>query len=82
MSKRSVAIGSWPTPDKPSTTVEVPTRLLEEFREDARVVLRHPWIIGIPLNEVLLKRLFENRKLRGELREEFDVFLVPKQGKI
>jgi len=51
MDKNSVAIGTWPTPQRPST-IEIPTKFLEEFKRDARVVIRHPWIVGIPVNEV------------------------------
>jgi len=78
MRKGSVAVGTWPQPERPSTTVEIPIKFLEEFKVDARVVVRHPWIVGIPLNEVLLRKLIGDRGLYKELIEEFDVMLVPK----
>ncbi|MBA7685896.1 hypothetical protein ES703_94327 [subsurface metagenome] len=41
MKNGSVKIGTWPTPERP-LTVEIPTKLLQEFKRDARVVIRHP----------------------------------------
>ena len=34
---------------------KIPPELLKEFAAEARVVVRHPWIIGIPVPEKLLK---------------------------
>lgn len=71
------AIGTWPTPEQP-VSVEIPVRLLREFEKDARIVIRHPWIVGIPLPEVLLKRILENPKAYRELMGKFDIMFVPK----
>lgn len=70
-SKRRVAIGTWPTPERPPK-IEIPARLLREFERDVRVVIRHPWLIGIPVPERLLKREIL-KKFKG-----FEVMLVPK----
>lgn len=33
----------------------VPTELLREFKAEPRIVIRHPWVIGIPAPELFLK---------------------------
>ncbi|MCK4795578.1 MAG: hypothetical protein KAV87_68240 [Desulfobacteraceae bacterium] len=38
MKNGSVNIGTWPTPERP-LTVEIPTKLLQEFKKDPRFVL-------------------------------------------
>lgn len=73
MSKRSTPrIGTWPTPDKPAT-IEIPGDLLKEFGKDARIVCKHPWLIGIPVPDRMLKPEIL-RKFT-----DFEVMLVPKQ---
>lgn len=34
----------------------IPAKILREFQGDLRVVIRHPWTVGIPPNEFLLKK--------------------------
>ena len=77
MEDETVKIGTWPTPEKP-VSVEIPVRLLREFEKDARIVIRHPWVIGIPVPDVLLKRIQENPKAYRELTEKFEIMLIPK----
>jgi hypothetical protein len=47
-------IGSWPTPEKP-VTIEIPKKLIQEFETDIRIVIKHPWVVGIPIPELMLK---------------------------
>lgn len=53
--------------------IKIPVDLLKEFKRDVRVVVRWPWLIGIPIPEVLLKP-----EILQQFREEFDIMLVPK----
>jgi len=53
----------------------IPEELIKEFGKELRVVIRHPWINGIPIPE----RLLNSEVLKGLLKEEFDVFIAPKQ---
>ena len=73
MAKNPNAIGTWPTPEKP-LSVEIPISLLKEFERDARIVIRHPWIIGIPVLDVLIKpELGKKIDTNG-----FEVMIIPK----
>ena len=56
--------------------IKIPVELLKEFKKDVRVVVRWPWLIGIPIPEALLKP-----EILQQFREEFDVMLVPKDIK-
>jgi hypothetical protein len=56
--------------------IKIPVDLLKEFKRDVRVVVRWPWLIGIPIPEALLKP-----ELIKQFREEYDVMLVPKDMK-
>ena len=56
--------------------IKIPVDLLKEFKRDIRVVVKWPWLIGIPIPEVLLKP-----EILQQFREEFDVMLVPKNMK-
>ena len=56
--------------------IKIPVDLLKEFKRDIRVVVKWPWLIGIPIPEVLLKP-----EILQQFREEFDVILVPKNMK-
>ena len=56
--------------------IKIPVELLKEFKKDIRVVVRWPWLIGIPIPEALLKP-----EILQQFREEFDVMLVPKNIK-
>jgi len=77
MKKYTPKIGTWPTPEKP-ISVEIPVRLLKEFEKDARILIRHPWCIGIPVPEVFLKNLQKNPVVFRELTEKFEIMLIPK----
>jgi len=56
--------------------IKIPVDLLKEFKRDVRVVVRWPWLIGIPIPEVLLKP-----EIIQQFREEYDIMLVPKNLK-
>lgn len=61
----------------PSETLEfrVPTELLREFKDEPRIVIRHPWVVGIPAPEILLNEdILKKINYSG-----FEVMLVPKQ---
>ena len=53
-------------------SVVIPKDLVSEFDEELRIVIRHPWIIGIPAPEALIKSELIRKS------EMFDVMLVPK----
>jgi len=55
--------------------IRIPKDLLARFEEEPRIVIRYPWIIGIPIPEWLLK----NPELLGRAAQEFDAFLIAKQ---
>jgi len=53
---------------------QIPPALAKEFGRDLRIVVRHPWVVGIPIPERLL-----SREMLGKLgAKEFDVMLTPK----
>lgn len=52
----------------------IPEDLAKEFGRELRVVVRHPWTVGIPV----LERLLRAEVLRKVL-EDFDVILIPKE---
>jgi len=52
----------------------IPEELVKEFSKDLRVVIRHPWVVGIPVPERLLK--IEALK---EIIKDFDVIITPRQ---
>jgi len=54
-------------------SIRIPVDLLKEFKTDVRIVIRHPWCIGIPVPEALLKP-----ELLEKFRE-FDIMLIPKR---
>jgi hypothetical protein len=56
--------------------IKIPVDLLKEFKRDVRVVVRWPWLIGIPIPEILLKP-----EILQQFREEYDIMLVPKNIK-
>ncbi len=54
--------------------VKIPVELLAKYKVEPRFVIRHPWIIGIPVPEFLL-----DAKLREALKEaNMDVFMTPR----
>lgn len=71
LSKKSVAIGTWPTPEEP-ISVKIPATLLREFKKDVRFVVRRGETQGIILPDNLLRPGLVNQ-LKG-----FDIILVPK----
>ncbi len=55
--KGSIEIGTWPTPERPvEFVIRIPPDLVKEFKDELRIVIRHPWIIGIPIPERLLSK--------------------------
>jgi hypothetical protein len=51
----------------------IPVDLLAEFKDTPRIVIKWPWIIGIPVPEFLI-----NQELVKQIREAgFEVMLVP-----
>ena len=77
MKSDTVKIGTWPTPEKP-VLVEIPVKLLQEFEKEARIVIGHPWLVGIPVHEVLLKKLLKNPEVYRELTKRFEIMLIAK----
>ena len=53
--------------------IKIPADLLKEFKRDVRVVVKWPWLIGIPIPEALLKP-----EILQQFREEFDIMLIPR----
>ena len=55
--------------------IRVPVDLLQQFEIDPRIVIRHPWVVGIPAPEVLMKPdVLESIKASG-----YEVMLVPEE---
>jgi len=52
----------------------IPKELLEQYEKEVRIVVRFPWIIGIPVPDYLLKRIEILSKVK-----EFDLMFVPKE---
>ena len=73
MADGSIKIETIPLPER-TLSIEIPNNLLQEFKRDARIVIRHPWVVGIPVPERLLKPGLL-RKFKG-----FEIMLVPKAG--
>jgi hypothetical protein len=56
----------------PPLAFSIPEELAKEFGRDLRVVIRHPWIVGIPVPE----------RLRPEVLKgiaDFEIIVAPKQ---
>lgn len=67
-------IDTVPLPEYPvDINFEIPRELIKEFRSELRVVVRFPWIVGIPAPDYL----FKNPEIFGGL-EKFEVMIVPK----
>ncbi|NLH74370.1 MAG: hypothetical protein GX456_15060 [Verrucomicrobia bacterium] len=66
-----------PIPNKP-LSIEIPIEFLKEFKNTPRVVIRHPWVVGIPVPDLLLQRLANDPRAFAALSKKFDVMLVPK----
>jgi hypothetical protein len=52
----------------------IPKEFLDQFEKEVRVVVRFPWIIGIPVPDYLLKRIEVLNKVK-----EFDLMFIPKE---
>ena len=77
MKSDSIKIDTVPLPEKP-VSVEIPVNLLQEFERDVRIVIKHPWVIGIPVPEVLLEKLLKKPEVYQEMTKEFEIMLIPK----
>lgn len=53
-------------------TFKIPEKLVHEFADDLRVVIRHPWIVGIPVPERLIPDV-----LKG--LDEFEMVMTPEE---
>lgn len=62
-----------PRPIEPMD-LTIPKDLLDHFEKEVRIVVRFPWIIGIPVPIYLLKQFEVLSKI-----EDYEVMLVPKQ---
>lgn len=51
---------------------QIPEVLIKEFAKELRVVIKHPWIIGIPVPERLRPEVLKGLK-------DFDIMITPKQ---
>lgn len=68
-------IDTVPLPERPSDIViPIPKDLIKEFRHDVRVVIRFPWIVGIPVPEFLLEKMGLEDSLEG-----FEVMVIPER---
>jgi hypothetical protein len=54
-------------------TFDIPIDLIHQFKQDVRVVIKYPGLIGIPLPDVLL-----NPEVLRTVRQ-FEPMLVPRQ---
>lgn len=55
-------------------SIKIPANLKAEFRDEMRVVVRHPWMIGIPaIDKMLTDKIF----MEG-MKKDFDLMFVPK----
>jgi hypothetical protein len=55
--------------------VTIPLDLLKEYKVEPRFIIRYPWLIGVPIPELIRKDLVEKFAAAG-----FEVMLVPKQA--
>jgi hypothetical protein len=53
--------------------IQIPQEYVREFQKELRIVIKHPWIIGIPVPERLLRP-----EILEKLGKDFDVMLTPK----
>lgn len=51
---------------------QIPEVLIKEFAKELRVVIRHPWIVGIPVPERLRPEVLKGLK-------DFDIMITPRQ---
>lgn len=50
----------------------IPLELVKEFGDETRIVIRHPWLIGIPIPERLRPEILKGIK-------DFEAIIVPRQ---
>ena len=55
-------------------TIRIPEALIREFGKDLRIVVRHPWVVGIPVPD----RFIRPEEL-GRFKGAYDLILTPKQ---
>jgi hypothetical protein len=67
-----MALPNMQLPQKMDFTI--PRDLFEEFRQEVRIVLRYPWVIGIPVPYHLLKNPELFNKVKG-----YELMLVPSE---
>jgi uncharacterized protein (DUF2344 family) len=64
--------------EQPITSLDfkIPVEFVREFELDPRIVIKHPWVIGIPAPELFVKpELLEKVRQAG-----FEMMLVPKEA--
>ena len=54
--------------------LKIPLDLLQKYKIEPRLVIRHPWVIGIPAPEML----FDDRLQEMLDKAQMDVFFVPR----
>ena len=64
--------------DQTATSLDfkIPVELVREFELDARMVIRYPWVIGIPAPEMFVKA----EMLEQVRRAGFEMMLVPREA--
>ena len=80
MKSDTLKIDTVPLPDRP-VSIEIPMNLLVEFIDEPRIVVRHPWVVGIPAPLNILKKLADDPKAFGDISKKCDFMLVPKARK-
>lgn len=65
----SVGIDTVPLPE-----IRIPESLAKEFGKDLRIVVRHPWVTGIPVPERFL-----TKELRAAMGKDFELIMTVKQ---
>ena len=53
-------------------SIQIPEVLAKEFSKELRVVIRHPWVVGIPVPERLRPDILKELK-------DYDILIIPKQ---
>lgn len=61
-------------PKGETITIRIPEELIKEFGRDLRIVVRHPWVVGIPVPD----RFIRPQELR-RFRKAYDLILTPKK---
>ena len=58
--------------ERREVSFQIPEPLVKEFAKELRIVIRHPWIIGIPIPERLRPDVLKDLR-------DMDVIITPKQ---